>query len=440
MTRLLGLVTAIILMIPLGALAQFQAPARPPLDWTATPPIHVRGVATLVPTGYSPQQIRHAYGFDQLAPNDGAGQVIAIIDANDGRTAASDLQTFIAQFGLPEMYGLPGQASCTVAAGPHPCFQKIFAQSRTAFNPLWALEISLDTQWAHAIAPGADILLVEAFDARLSDLLGAIDLAVQQGASVVSMSWGGAEFSAETQLDFHFNQSGVTFVASSGDRGTPQWPAASPNVVGVGGTSLPLDTSGNLTGPETVWNNGYGSSGGGISVYEPEPGYQTGYPIPSTGGRRGVPDVAYDADPYTGVSVFDSTGFQGMTGWFRVGGTSAGAPQWAALIAIANQLRGAAGLATLSGNGPAGSPLYRAGFPPLSATYLSNYRDVTLGSNSSGFPALPGYDFATGLGSPQANNLVLTLGVAARRPGPGSASRAHRSLPFWPGASAAWVR
>jgi len=362
----------------------------------------------------------HAYGFDLLTQN-GAGHIIAIVDAYDDPTVQSDLQTFIKQFGLPGMKGLSSTSPCTVTNGPHPCFQKVFAQTKPKKNAGWALEISLDVQWAHAIAPGADILLVEAKGASLGDLLGAVDLAANPvarggyGAQVVSMSWGTNEFSLESFFDVYFNYNGVTgvtFIAASGDTGTPLWPAASPYVVGVGGTTLPLDAKGNLTGPEIAWNDIHGSSGGGISPYEGEPGYQSGYPIPNiANGFRGIPDVSYDGDPSTGVSIYDSTPYNGQTGWFTVGGTSIGAPQWAALIALADQARSAASppKSLLTSNDLNSSPLYFAASPPGSTTYNTNYRDVTSGSNTNGFSAAVGYDFVTGLGSPLANNLVPYL-------------------------------
>ncbi len=381
--------------IPLAASA--QEPER-----FAHPPIHVKPEATASPTGYSPAQIRHAYGFDLLA-GDGRGPIIGIVDAFDDPTAASDLQTFITTFGLPSMNGLPNTPSCTVAAGPHPCFQKVFAQKKARVDGGWALEVSLDIQWAHAIAPGADILLVEAQTNSFSNLLGAVDLAVSRGARVVSMSWGGREFSTESSFDFHFTQPGVTFTAAAGDNGTGIiYPAASPYVLAVGGTTLPLDGSGNLTAPETAWNQ----SGGGISVYEAEPGYQSSYPIPTTNGKRGVPDVSYDADPNTGVSVFDSTSLNGQTGWFQVGGTSAGAPQWAALTVLADQIRTTGPLSSSNLNS---SPEYNAA---NAAVYSLNYRDITSGTNGTcgtGCAAAVGYDFVTGLGSPLANNLVPYL-------------------------------
>ncbi len=367
----------------------------------AHPPIHARPLATTSPTGYSPGQIRHAYGFDQLIAT-GAGQTVAIVDAFDDPTAAVDLQTFITTFSSPTMHGLSATDPCTVAGGLHPCFQKVFAQNHARTESSWALEISLDVQWAHAVAPGADILLVESRDNRLGNLLGAVTVAVNDGAKAVSMSWGAGEFLGENYYDSYFNHTGVTFLAASGDSGNGiLWPAVAPDVVAAGGTTLPLDTNGNLTTAETAWSG----SGGGISAVEAEPSYQSSYPIPSTNGKRGVPDVSYDADPVTGVSVYDSTPYNNQIGWWQVGGTSASAPQWAGLVALADQSRST----SLSSNDLNSSPEYNAA---ASAVYTSNYRDVTSGSNGSCgsvCTATPGYDFVTGLGSPLANNLVPYL-------------------------------
>lgn len=389
--RVLSIVFA--LMISLLPLNPILA-AGPPATWEAHPPIHVHGHAAAKPVGYTPSQIRAAYGFDKLTSSNGSGQIIAIVDAYDDPTAASDLQTFISQYGLTQMNGLPGHPSCTVAKGPHPCFQKVYAQkSMPRSNSGWALEISLDTQWAHAIAPGADLLLVEASSNSFTNLMGAVDVAVQNNAGVVSMSWGGSEFSTEASYDAHFKVNNVTFTASSGDNGTGvEYPAASPYVVAVGGTTLSLDQSGNVSS-ETAWSG----SGGGISADEDEPGYQSSY---VTANGRGVPDVSYDANPSTGVAVYDSTRYSGQSGWFQVGGTSAGAPQWAALIALANQTRSSA----LSSNSLSSSPEYSAP--------ASNYRDITSGTNGtcgSTCSATTGYDFVTGLGSPRANTLVPYL-------------------------------
>ena len=377
-------------------------PVGPPETWEGRPPHHAYRVA---PEGkqiagstsyYEPQQVRHAYGFDQLS-NDGTGQIIGIVDAYDAPSVASDLQTFITNFGLQGMHGLPGTGTCTVTGGPHPCFQKVYAQGvKPKTDGGWALEISLDVQWAHAMAPGADILLVEASNASFSYLMSAVDVAVSTGATVVSMSWGGSEFASESSYDFHFAKAGVTFTAASGDSGTGLlYPAVSPYVLAVGGTTLPLDLSGTLTAPETAWSG----SGGGISAYEAEPGYQASLAIPSTGGKRGSPDVSYSADPSHGFLVYDSTPYHGGTGWWAVGGTSAGAPQWAALTALANQTRAT----SLSSSNLA--PEYNA------APFGAYYRDITAGSNGNCAicTATPGYDFVTGLGSPKADTLVPYL-------------------------------
>jgi subtilase family serine protease len=248
-------------------------------------------------------------------------------------------------------------------------------------------------EWAHAIAPGAKILLVVSRSNSLTDLLAAVDFAVAQGASQVSMSWGSNEFPSETSYDFHFNVSGVSFFASSGDNGTGViWPAASGLVVAVGGTTLYLDSAGNLTQPETAWSG----SGGGKSSYEIEPSFQTEW---QTTGNRGVPDVSYDADPNTGVSVYDTTSYSGQRGWFTVGGTSAGAPQWAALMALTNAQRST----PLSS---ANTALYGLGAPATLGNYFS---DIVSGCNGNNSCSQVGYDYVTGLGTPLAVPLVQGL-------------------------------
>lgn len=341
----------------------------------ARPPLYVNVQANVA--GYSPAQVRHAYGFDQLTTS-GGNQTIAIVDAYGDPTIQQDLATFCSTFGLPA-------ANLTIA------YPQGVPRQR---NNNWALETALDVEWAHAIAPGANILLVVAKSSSLNNLLGAVDYAASHGASVVSMSWGASDFSGETSYDFHFNVAGVTFVASSGDNGestSVEWPAASPYVVGVGGTTLTLDGSGNRLS-ETAWS----SSGGGISGYETMPSYQIGWDQWS--GGRGVPDVSYLGDPNTGVAVLS-----GGT-WYVVGGTSVGAPQWAALIALSNSVRSSG---TLS---QADTAVYsQAGTPNVvNATY---YFDITSGNDGSDPDdyAVAGYDLVTGLGSPVANNLVPAL-------------------------------
>jgi subtilase family serine protease len=380
-----------LLFVLTGALLSLPAWAQRPLEGEARPPIHVRGNATTGPTGLSPAQIRHAYGFDQIA-NLGAGQTLAIVDAFDDPNIESDLSVFNSTLLLP---------ACTTANG---CFRKIYATHKPRSDAGWSLEMSLDVEWAHAIAPQAKILLVEAASASFTDLMRAVDVAVQNGASVVSMSFGGNDFSSEVNYDYHFAASHVTFVASSGDSGNGvEYPAASPNVVAVGGTTLQILDSTGSYGGETAWSG----SGGGKSAYEVEPYYQTGYPIPNdTNGKRGVPDVAYDADPNTGFPVYDTVSYQGQAGWFQVGGTSAGAPQWSALFAIVNSLRVANGRLPLTGTNV---DVYATA---QTATYSTNFHDITAGTNGTcGLlcNTAAGYDYVTGLGSPQAKTLIPAL-------------------------------
>jgi subtilase family serine protease len=260
-------------------------------------------------------------------------------------------------------------------------------------------------EWAHAIAPEANILLVEANSNSFADLYTAVDYARHQpGVVTVSMSFGSGEVSFEPNIDTILTTpaghiggwglpGGVTFVASTGDNGAPGgYPAYSPNVVAVGGTSLYLDDSGNYLG-EAGWSG----SGGGISQLEPEPAYQ--YSVQNTGART-IPDVSYNADPDTGVWIYNTVG---SNGWSVIGGISAGAPQWAALMALADQ-----GRAYLFGAGS----LDRA-TETLPALYTSQMRgdffEVTDGYN--GYYAGSGYDLVTGLGSPYAPWVVSDLAV-----------------------------
>jgi len=340
-------------------------------------------------TAFTPSQIRHAYGFDQIA-NEGAGQVIGIVDAYDDPNAEADLAVFDAQFGLP---------SCTSANG---CFRKVYSNGTPASNPNWALEIALDVEWAHAIAPKATIVLVETPTNSLANLLAGVEVAVRNGVSAVSMSWTVAEFTGENSYDNYFTTSGVTFFAAAGDSGTgAAYPAASPDVVGVGGTSLHLNSSGNYLS-ETAWSG----SGGGLSKFEREPSYQALFAIPDDArGYRGAPDVSYNGDPGTGVAIYDSIGISGATGWFQVGGTSAGTPQWAALMAIVNSTRASARKANLSS---ADTNLYSI----AKAAMATDFHPVTSGSNGSCgalCTATAGYDYVTGLGTPQAPALIAAL-------------------------------
>ena len=323
----------------------------------------LRPRASSSPTGLSPATIKSVYQFS-TSSTAGTGKTIAIVDAYDDPSAESDLAVFSSQYGLP---------ACTTANG---CFKKVNQSGGTSYPRTdggWALEISLDVQWAHAIAPGAKILLVEATSNSFSNLLAAEDYA-KSHANYVSNSWGAGEFSGETGYDSHFSQAGVGIFVSAGDAGLPaEYPSSSPNVISVGGTTLHF--SGGKFTSETGWSNG----GGGCSAYETANTAQSsfsGYAQVKCAGKRATPDVSLDADPASGVSVYDSTRYQGQRGWWTVGGTSASSPMWAA--------RSAASTATV-----------------VNASYVYGnsitYRDITSGNN--GAPCLVGYDLCTGRGS-----------------------------------------
>ena len=365
---------------------------------TATPSVEVTPAASgSTVSGLTPAEIRHAYGFDQVTFSNGkvaangSGQTIAIVDAYNDPDIAADLKTFDTKFSL---------------ANP-----TLSVVSQTGSSKLpgtdggWAQEISLDVEWAHAIAPAAKILLVEANSSSTSDLLSAVSYArTVGGVSAVSMSFGSSEFGGETSDDSVFTTPsghvGVTFLAASGDEGSSggaDWPAVSPNVIGVGGTDLYTSGTAGSYSSETGWSD----STGGQSLYEAEPSYQSS--VQSIGART-VPDVAYNADPNTGVAVYDSYSYQGSSGWMVFGGTSAAAPQWAGLVAVANQGRTISGSADLYGRTNTLASLYSL-WSSSSSTY---YHDITSGSTGA-VSASTGYDQVTGLGSPKANTLITAL-------------------------------
>jgi subtilase family serine protease len=351
------------------------APTLPP-GWKAKPPIIVVSKYGMMQPqgGITPAQISVFYGFP--ASQQGAGQTIAIVDAYDDPNIEADLAVFSTQFNLP---------ACTTANG---CFKKVYsAGTQPQEDNDWAGEISLDVEWAHAVAPLAKIILVESPDADQS-IFDAVTFAEKLKPSVISLSWGGEEFATETSMDSIFSSSTVPIVAASGDSGTGViYPAASPYVVSVGGTQLTMGNYGNYIS-ETVWSG----SGGGVSAYEKEPAFQTTYGIPQATGMRGVPDVAYNASPYVPYNIYDSL----SRGWILVGGTSAAAPQWAALIADMK--------AAKNGNfGNFDASIYSVAKTP------SLLHDITTGTNGAcGYycTARSGYDYVTGLGTPQSSNLI----------------------------------
>jgi len=356
------------------------------------------------PAGFWPIDMQTAYGIATISglpalggglTGGGAGITVALVDAYDSPNALADLNAFSTQFGLPK---IPAQTGAVCA----PAFTKVNEFGSTALPPYnsgWEVEINLDVQWVHAIAPCANILLVEASSASSIDLLAAVEYAAAH-AQVVSMSWGGGEFRGESSLDTYFRTPNVVYLASSGDAGgVVEWPSVSNSVVAVGGTNLPASPSGGLgTGAETAWS---GSGGGCSAMGETEPTVETVIKYPAKCSARGVPDVAASAGPSSAVAIYISK--QG--GWFEVYGTSLSSPMWAAIIGIADGFRHKANKLFLSNTALA--DLYSA----YSYSYAGNYTDITVGTagkNAAG----PGWDFVTGLGSPKSNDLVPYLATA----------------------------
>jgi hypothetical protein len=356
---------------------------------------------------FTPAQITTAYGVNEIlfngTPGTGAGQTIAIVDAYNDPDIISDANVFSSEFGLPEFNG-SGEPTLKVLNETGGT-----SLPSNAAKGGWDVEESLDVEWAHSIAPDANIILFEANSNSLSDLFTAVTTAADtSGVSVVSMSWSGSEFSTETSYDSDFVHTGITFLAATGDTGTPSgYPAFSPDVVAVGGTSLSIESNGTYIS-ETVWDNSYGASGGGISEDESLPSYQDsldGINGAST-THRNVPDVSMDADPTTGVYVLDSYYSGSQSEYLEVGGTSLATPMWAGLVSIADQGRVLDGESTLSS---------AQTLQTLYSLPSSDFHDITTGTNGT-YKAGPGYDLATGIGTPVANLLVPGLAGTSTTP------------------------
>ncbi len=291
-------------------------------------------------SGLTPAQVTSAYGLNAVAftssngstaNGNGTGETIALIEAFHDPNITSDLHTFDQAYGLPN----PNLTVDNLAGN----------QSDDG----WALEESLDVEWAHAVAPAANILVVEASSQTLKGLITAVNMARNTpGVVAISMSWGFNEFRQEAAYNSTFTtpagHTGITFLAASGDSGAQfgaEWPAAAPSVVAVGGTSLYVDSSGHYQS-ESAW---VGSSGG-YSKYEGEPAYQRSI---QNSGKRSSPDVSFDGDPDTGVSVYQTSLQTGIGSWQVVGGTSLGTPAWAGIVAIVDQGRAVEGQGSLNG-------------------------------------------------------------------------------------------
>jgi len=332
------------------------------------------------PSGETPASIRPVYNL----PSTGGSQTIAIVDAFDYPTAANDLGVFSSQFGLPAM------PDCNSNGNVAPCFKKVFASgSQPRANCGWGQEAALDIEWAHAMAPNARIVLVEAASNSFTDLFTGVDVATAQvttggGKGEVSMSWSGGEFSTESSNDSHFQNNNVVYLASSGDTGGVNgYPSVSPFVVSAGGTTINRNGSGQFTS-ETAWSG----SGGGPSQFEPKPSYQVGV-SGTDSAQRSAPDFSFDANPNTGVSVYDSTRCQGASGWLVFGGTSVSSPSLAGIVNLAGHFATSSQseLTTIYAN--------RAN--------TADFRDIVSGTAGS-FSAGVGYDFVTGVGSDQGLN------------------------------------
>jgi subtilase family serine protease len=506
-TKILGKTLLSLTLLSLGLIFALAAALKPPttaspqigrtaalfrpavaewqfLESSTTPPAESACYAAGIRC-FAPAAMQNAYNVSPLYAQGftGRGKTIAVIDSFGSATIANDLNVFSTAFGLPHLCGEAG-VTCTPGM---PTFTILQVQGSPPPNPpppnngtgqenhnLWALEVSLDVEWAHAIAPEANIILVTTPTAEVlgvqgfPQMMNAVQYVVDNHlADVISMSLGAGEgtFSGTASLLnlrqalFDAQTNHVTVLASSGDGGTSNalkvptknpnlipypsvgWPASDPLVTAVGGTRLCMDATTGLTvdntSPPTVCQGlpgvrevGWPFSGGGYSILFSRPDFQNtlppgssyvgssvGAPGPNS-NMRGVPDIAFQASSGTGPLVYmtepattsSGTGCGGADpcsiGWYVVGGTSCSAPQWAGLIAIADQIAG-------SDLGYINPALYQLAAGPNYSTY---FFDVTIGNNQTtsipGYPASTGWDAVTGLGTPNAATLVPALAAS----------------------------
>jgi subtilase family serine protease len=330
------------------------------------------GVGTS-PTGLNPVDLQGAYNLPSATA--GSGQTVAIVDAYDDPNAESDLGVYRSKFGIP---------ACTTANG---CFRKVNQSGGTSYpkrDGSWSQEISLDLDMVSAVCPNCHILLVEASSATTTSLGTAVNEAASLGANEISNSYGGGEpTNVSSVCNQYYSHQGVAITASSGDGGYGvENPADCNNVTAVGGTSLTVNSSHGWAG-ETAWND----AGSGCSANEPQQTWQSSNSnVSGVCSRRAVADVSADADPNTGVSVYDSFAYQGYSGWMVFGGTSVASPIIASVYALAGNANSA----------------WNGSYP---YSHASSLHDVTSGSNgtcggSRLCTAGTGWDGPTGLGSP----------------------------------------
>ncbi|KQV60837.1 hypothetical protein ASC95_05265 [Pelomonas sp. Root1217] len=376
-------------------------------------------------TTYTPAQIRAAYAQPALpastagltaaqAAQLGAGQTIYIVNARHDPNIAAELAAFNAKFALPTCSSrtLAANASLPLAKASASSCELVIAYSTTAgaltatapaYDSGWATEIALDVQWAHATAPLARLVLIEAPDAGVGSLSKAVALANKMGAGVVSMSFGAAEGSWTSSYDSAFATAGMSYLAATGDNGAAvSWPSVSTRVVAVGGTTLSYSSGARS---ETTWTG----TGGGTSAYVALPSYQGG----TIGGyaRRAVADVAFNADPNSGQYVALIAPGTTTTRWVSAGGTSLATPQWAGLLAVANAMRVASAKTVL---GQPHAALYQQ-IGAVPTQYAAAFKDVASGSNGTctTCAAKTGYDTPTGWGTPNVSALLSSLSGAS---------------------------
>ena len=372
-----------------------------------------------------PSDVRSAYQMTNLTSStnefdQGAGQTIYIIDAYHHSNIASDLAYFNSRFGLPTCSNTTLSASailpilsstggCTLTIAYANSTGGKLSNTAPVTNNSWATEIATDVEWAHATAPKANIVLIEAVDASLGSLVSAIQLANQMGPGIVSMSFATPEGSWATSYESSlFAGTGITYVAAAGDSGSQvNWPAVSSKVIAVGGTTLSWD--GNLSDRnELAWSG----SGGGISQYIPMPNYQinTGIGSKYSTSMRTVPDVAFNADPRSGQYVYITLPGARSGAWYVIGGTSIAAPQWSGILAVSYSQK-IANRSTQPLNNALNSIYQYVG--NIAQTYSSDLFDVTSGSDANSSTcttcdARISYDLVTGWGTPFSTSSLLT--------------------------------
>ncbi len=395
----------------------------------------VKPQATYSPVvgAYTPREVRTAYGISALpVSNEGQGMTIGIVDEFDDPNITSDANTFSSEYGLPLLDGAVGDPTLTVVE------DTAFGTVGSAAGTGLGAETSLDVEWAHAMAPQANILLVEVPDTDddadgFAELLHGVQLAATDGADVVSLSYADLEQNVTdskgnnqvVSLNSTYLASGaatnVPIVVATGDNTLPNFPATSPNVIAVGETSLYLASVKGKYSFETAWGGlavddaDDGAGGGGESAYFAAPAFQTSNGVSYS--NRAIPDVSLVADPITGASFYDSLDTTELfpSPWTANGGTSWAAPLFAGMLSLAQQTRVAAGKAILN-SAQVHSAIYST---YNSSSYSTYFHDITLGNNSTpaqgeqdgvaGYSAGTGYDLATGVGSPIGNTFVPYL-------------------------------